>query len=191
MRLPQSDYGQWFILRERKHEGPFSYGDMIRMQQDKLLFDFDHVWTQGMKAWMPLAHMAEFSPGRLALLTNDEEIKPSFVNRRSPRIELEVPLFIHNDSFLWRGKTLTVSRHGAMILMENPGLLPRQVLNLHFRKHAHNPEDFVVIGEIIAKKMAHHKKATESCVRYGVKFIKLTGNAEKSLDAWVSEPANI
>lgn len=187
MALPQSQFGEWFILRERKHEGPFTYQEMIQMQQQKALYDFDFVWTHGMKAWMPLAHLAEFSPGRLEILANDNESKVAFERRRGPRVHFEVPLYVHNDSYLWRGKTITVSKHGAMLLMDNPMLLPRQVINLHFRKHARNPEEFIVIGEIIAKKLGYLKRSADGCVKYAVKYIKTTGSAEQSFDNWIAQ----
>ena len=40
---------EWFVLKGKDRFGPFSYREIIRMLQEKQVFEFDYVWKAPMK----------------------------------------------------------------------------------------------------------------------------------------------
>ncbi len=175
---------QWFVLKGESKFGPFQYSDLISMMQNKALFDFDYVWTEGFDVWKPLADLEDFSAAQLKNLANENE---ELFNRRTcPRVELSKNVYVHNDTLLWRGRTITLSEKGALVLMENPSLLPSQLVTLHF-KNADGHPSFNVVAEIIAKKSTKERLHQASCLRYAIRFLRVGAPGEELLKTWTYE----
>lgn len=178
---------KWYVLKSSRKYGPFGYIEMIKMMQQKALFDFDYVWTQGLPSWTPVARLDAFSAERLAYLVEngDDALRSSFVERRGPRAPVSVGLIIHNDNLLWRGRSISVSENGALILMENPLINPGQVVNIHFKRKDLTDEPFNASAEVISKKISKELMHTRSCLKYAVKFLSLNEDGKGTLKAWV------
>ena len=56
----QNIMAEWYILKGENKFGPFAFTDVIKMLQQKLIFEFDYVWKKGMKAWVRIADMTAF-----------------------------------------------------------------------------------------------------------------------------------
>ncbi|MGE3756793.1 MAG: PilZ domain-containing protein [Pseudobdellovibrionaceae bacterium] len=192
MQQNEVQESQWYVLKSSRKYGPFGYIEMIKMMQQKALFDFDYVWTQGLPSWTPLARLDDFSHDRLTELvqSGDKSLKDSFIERRCPRVPVSVPLIIHNDQLLWKGRSLSISENGALILMENPALIPGQMLNIHFKRLHINDEPFNVTAELISKKISKELLHSRSCLKYAVRFLTVTPDGQKTLKHWVeSDPS--
>ena len=56
---------EWFVLKAENRYGPFSYVELVRMLQEKNLYEFDYVWNPSMTAWARVAEVEEFKPEKI------------------------------------------------------------------------------------------------------------------------------
>src|SRR6187455_241918 len=77
----------WFILKGDDQSGPYSFNDLIKMLQDKTLFEFDYIWRAGQDSWKRVAEVAEFTPDGIKSLKQSKmsAISNIFFRRRFKR----------------------------------------------------------------------------------------------------------
>lgn len=124
---------EWFVLKNEEKFGPFSYREMIQLLQENTVYPFDFVWTEGMEIWTPLAEVTEFSPAKLAKLVETEDVGSAFAKRRFPRVEVTLPVLLHNDRHFGTGTISSLSQGGALVTVDLPTLLPNDRVLVHCR----------------------------------------------------------
>jgi hypothetical protein len=160
----------WYILRGEERQGPFEFTDVVRLLQEKIIFEYDFVWRNGMENWIRIAEVQDFSPDAIrSVLKADKDI---FVRRKHARLMYECPLVAHDNKSFWPGYTLEISEGGAGVVIENAMLLPSQNIYLHFKPGSHT-KPFNVLCEVVSKKYIQNVKDRLDPMVYGVKFINI------------------
>lgn len=175
----------WYILRGEMKYGPYEYKALIRMIQNGELFDYNYVWAPHMENWTLVGDLQEFSKDRLCrLIETKDHLAGAFKDRKAPRVDLAVPVYAHNDQLFFDGQTLSISENGALILLNDPLLLPGQQVLVHFRKSEKNPEGFNVLGEIVRKNYSKQRLNVKSGLHYAVRFLQVQDHGKAQLLNW-------
>lgn len=179
---PNNQSDEWFILKWDNRYGPFTYPDIIKMLQEKSVFEFDYVWKAGMESWARVAEREEFSPGAIKslILSGDSSTDDIFFRRRHMRTAYNGSIIVHDNSRVWKGESLEMSEAGAGIVMNNAMLLPGQTVYLHFKPGDRVPP-FNAVCEIVNKKYVKGVKDRGASLNYGVKFVNITQDARKAI----------
>lgn len=56
---------EWYILKGENKFGPFSYPDVLKMLQQKVVFEFDFAWHPGLSTWVRIADLDSFKPDNI------------------------------------------------------------------------------------------------------------------------------
>ncbi len=165
---------KWFILRGENKFGPFEYGAMLSLIQKGELFDYNYVWSPGMTDWSLLGDTPEFSKDRLALLIQTKDpISHAFFVRAADRAEVKIPIYGHNDEYFFDGECLSVSENGALVLLNNPLLLPGHPIFLHFQQNEVLENSFNVLAQIVRKNFSRQRLNVKSGLHYAIRFLQV------------------
>jgi hypothetical protein len=187
---PISTSDDWYVLKWDNRYGPFSYPEMIKMLQEKSIFEFDYVWKQGINTWKRIAEVNDFSAEEIKKI-KDLELPTGediFFRRRHLRTKFNGSLIFHDNQRVWKGGGLEISEGGARVLMNNAMVLPGQTVYLHFKPGDGVPP-FNAVCEIISKKYIKGINDKDMPISYGVKFITLNENVRNTLRLFVSKRA--
>ena len=174
LNLEISTSNEWHLLKGQEQFGPYTYEDMLRLKQNNTLFDFDYVWSPHMDQWTLVGDLAEFSVDRISRLNEKHQDSDVFTKRTRVRLNVELPLLCHNGGQLWNGQILSLSQGGAMILIENPLLLPGDEITLHVRAGMGMQSGFNCQAEVLNKRLTKSRIQHDSSLHYIVKFLDLT-----------------
>jgi len=171
---PSKETDEWYVLKGKNRYGPFPYLDLLRMLQEKAVFEFDYVWHQGLETWKRIAEVPKFTAEAIREAMNAQEVLEAqvFFRRCHERAEYECPVIIHDNQRVWKGKSLQISEGGAGVLMENAMMLPGQNVYLHFKPSPHS-KAFNVLCEIVSKRYVKGVKNKDAPLLYGIKFINI------------------
>lgn len=173
---------KWFILRGENKFGPFEYPSMLSMIQNGELFDYNYIWSAHLEGWMPLGEVPEFSKDRLALLIKTQDpLSHAFYQRGSDRAEIKIPVYGHNEDYFFDGSTQSISVNGALVMLNNPLLLPGQKLMLHFKETQINAKSFNVLAQIVRKNFSRQRLNVKSGIHYAVKFLAVQEWGEEQI----------
>ncbi|MEQ1875141.1 MAG: GYF domain-containing protein [Bdellovibrionia bacterium] len=177
-----TDAEDWFILKGDDQSGPFSFHDLVKMLQDKTLFEFDYIWRPGQDSWKRVAEVSSFSPDGIKEMKTSKMsgISNIFFRRRFKRREFGGTLIVHDNKKVWHGKSLEISEGGAGLIMFNAMVLPGQTLYLHFRPSGNVPP-FNALVEVVSKKYVKGVQDFNAPMSYGVRFIKIQDEARQYL----------
>lgn len=177
---------EWFVLKGENKYGPFTYFDLIKMLQTKNVFEHDYVWHNSMRGWMRVAEIEDFRPQNIRKLkdSNMPELTEVFFRRRHMRVAHGASLLVHDNNSVWKGHSMEISAGGAGIIVENAFLQPGQTIYLHFKPGDGLPP-FNAVCEIISKKFI--RAHDEGAVQYGVKFIRINQQTQKSLESFTEK----
>jgi hypothetical protein len=182
-----NDNESWYILKSENKYGPFSHLELVKMLQDKSLFDFDFVWKSSMSSWQQVSELNEFSSESIRkLMSISEDIKSEiFFRRRHLRVQYGASIIAHNNIKVWRGNSLEVSAGGAGIFMENEDLTAGDTIFLHFKPGDGVPS-FNAVCEIVSKK-----PYTDTTLgpQYGVKFNKIQYGIKNAIKDFANKKA--
>lgn len=182
---PAINSNQWFILRGEMKYGPYDYRSLITMLQDGDLFDYNYVWASHLENWTLVGELQEFSKDRLCrLIETKDHVAGAFKERKFPRVDLETPVYAHNDHNFFDGQTLSVSENGALVLLNDPLLLPGQKIMLNFRTSEVNPQSFNVLCEIVRKNYSKQRLNVKSGLHYAVRFLQVQDHGKTQLTNW-------
>lgn len=178
---------EWFILKGENKFGPFTYTDLVKMLQDKVVFEFDYVWHAGLSTWRRMAEMQEFSPDSIKNLkeTKMPEISEVFFRRRYKRASWGGSILVHDNKTVWKGEGIEISAGGAGLYMENAMLVPGQTLYLHFKPGDGVPP-FNAICEVVSKKFLKELSDRKAPIKYGVKFTSIAPNTQQLLQDYTN-----
>jgi hypothetical protein len=176
---------EWYILRGEMKYGPYQYGALIHMIQTGELLDYNYIWASHMEGWMLLGDMPEFSKDRLAKLIDTQDHVGAFIKRGSPRLDCELQVYGHNDNNFFDGVCTSISDNGALVLLNDPLLLPGQEIVLHFRNGAKNPSGFNVKAEVIRKNFTKQRLNVKSGLHYAVRFLQVQKQGQEQIQTWI------
>lgn len=161
---------EWFVLKGENRFGPFSYSDLVKMQQQKVVFPFDFIWHAGLDHWKRLIELEDFRPETIRQLFSGSSKKQDlFVERKFARREFKGPMIVHDNLSVWKGQGFEISRGGVGVNMPNSLVIPGQRVFVHFKMF----EDFPSINavcEVVSKKFVNDT----SPVQYGLRFLSLS-----------------
>lgn len=179
LQLEIATCDEWFVLKGEEQFGPFSYSEMIGLMQNKFLFQFDYVWAAHLESWTSMSELTEFSVDRLSRLA--EKSTDVFQKRKHPRVSVKQPVYIHNETQMWKGTVESLSQGGALILMENPVLLPGDDVHIHFKISEYLESSFNCDAQVLNKRMTQKRIQHDTSLHYAVKFTELTDGGNKEL----------
>ncbi len=174
---------EWYVLKGENKFGPFAFTDVIKMLQQKVVFEFDFVWHPGMSAWKRVAEMPAFASANIKDLKSTlmPEIEEIFFRRRYRRMSYNGTILVHDNKTVWKGQGVEISAGGAGVVMENATLVPGQSLFLHF-KPCDGVPPFNAHCEVVSKKFVEGVKEKSTPIRYGLKFTSVSANTQKMLE---------
>jgi hypothetical protein len=173
--VESSGEDEWFVLKGENRYGPYTKLDLIRLVQEKNLFNFDFIWRKGMDSWLRMAELPEFSHDQIRKLILDEtnrNVIDVFAKRKHKRISYECDVVAHDNTALWKGQCVELSEGGAGVVFENSLLLPGHKIYLHFLPGSMS-KPFNVLSEVVSKKYSQAIKKSDTVVVYGIRFINL------------------
>ncbi len=183
LEVPTSN--EWHVLKGEVQYGPYTYEDMIQMLQNKTLFGFDYVWSPHLDQWTLLSDVTEFSVDRLNRLAEKSKDDSVFFRREHERILCSYPVLVHDNKTLWAGTCENLSVGGALVLMENPMLLPGDMVTVHFRSNSPSEKVFNVTGEILTKRLTKQKIQHDTRLYYALKFVNVHKDGAKQIQKWI------
>lgn len=174
---------EWYVLKGENRFGPFSYNDVVRMMQQKVVFPFDYVWHTGMANWQRMVEFEEFKPETIRALFQKapKSAKEVFSERKFKRKPFDGEVIVHDNMSVWRAQAVEISRGGVGVSMKNTVVVPGQNVIVHFRQHGDLPA-FNAVCEVVSKKFV----SDDSPVQYGLRFLNLTQEVQNELNKKVA-----
>lgn len=185
---PQGD--EWYVLKWENRYGPFTHLDIVKMLQEKSVFEFDYVWKPGMEEWKRVAEVHDFTPDRIRHLKGGDmpELSEVFFRRRHVRTKFNGSIIVHDAKNVWKGESFEISEGGAGIVMHNSLVLPGQKVYIHFKPGDSVPP-FNAVCEIVSKQYMKGVKHKDAPVGYGVKFLEINGEVQKAIRQYTTKKA--
>lgn len=183
--MTQTTTDQWYILRGDLKYGPYAYKAMISMIQNSELQDYNYAWAPHLESWALVGELPEFSKDRLCrLIETKDHLAGSIKDRKAPRVNIEIPVWAHNDNVFFDGQTLSLSENGALLLLNNPLLQPGEKILVNIRAADKNSEPFNVLCEVIRKNYSKQRLNVKSGLHYAVRFLSVPEIGKKQLENW-------
>ena len=171
LKLQKDPHGvEWFVLKGQSQFGPFTQHEMVRLMQEKSLFEFDFIWNSSMKDWKRLVEVEEFSKENIQSLLKNKTTKDSFFSRQYERTPFEGRVIVHNQNEMWVASGKEISQGGMGLYIADSMIVPGQVLNFHVKGHG-DQETFNVKGEVVSKQFLKGARGKGQKIEYGVKFL--------------------
>jgi hypothetical protein len=193
--LPKSSKNgrDWFILKDSNKHGPFDYLELVRMLQEKRLYEYDFVWSASLPQWQRIAEAEAFQAEKIKALqeSSEKEIQEVFFRRRYARVSYGASLLVHDSRSVWKGQGLELSPGGAGIVVKEANLTPGQTLFLHFKAGDGVPP-FNAICTVVSKQYVENVEGSESkekAVRYGVKFTNISQSIQRAIRSYTDKAA--
>ncbi len=182
----QVQEAEWFVLKGENRFGPFTYFDLVRMLQERSLFDFDYLWTHQLGGWKRVSELNEFKSDVIRQLIDSGqlEIKEIFFRRRHARVEYGAALMVHDNKKLWRAQSIEISQGGAGIIAQTDTFQQGQRLFLHFKPGDGVPP-FNASCEVVSKRPLEGGDFKGS-VKYGVRFTNINPQAQRHLNEFTN-----
>jgi hypothetical protein len=178
---------KWYILRGENKYGPFELPTMFNMIQKGELFDYNYVWSPHLEGWQPLGEVEEFSKERMSLIIKTHDpLSHAFSRRGADRAEITVPIFGHNDEFFFTGHLISISVNGALVLINNPLLLPGQKVIFHMSENNVNVKSFNVLAQIVRKNFSRQRLNVKSGLNYAVRFLDTPDKVIKQIEELIA-----
>lgn len=173
---------EWYVLKGENKFGPFAFTDVVKMLQQKVVFEFDFAWHPRMTSWKRIAEIESFNHENIKKLktTLMPEIEELFFRRRHRRTGFNGTILVHDNKSVWKGQGVEISAGGAGIVMENAMVVPGQVLYLHF-KPCDGVPPFNAVCEVVSKQYVDGLKEKTAPIKYGVKFTSISPSAQTVL----------
>ncbi len=173
---------EWFVLKGDNKFGPYLYKDVVKMLQQKALFEYDYVWYNGFKSWKRIAQISCFQPEAIEKIQSEGsfEFLKLFFRRRHKRARFNGSIIVHDNKRVWKGSTVEISAGGAGIIMENPFIMPGQSIFLHVQP-ADGIPPFNAVCEVVNKEYVEGATESGTPIRYGVRFLNISGETQSHL----------
>jgi hypothetical protein len=162
---------EWFLFKNNKQQGPYSYLEVIKLLQAKKLFDYDFVWSASLSTWTKLFEVEAFSPSVIEKLSQEKNshIQAVFFRRQYPRIEYASPIFLHNSQKLWKSHTHEISAGGCSVILPTEEISLGDKVIVHFCSSSSsqilNPSQsvpaFNALCSVVSKRRLEQKQEQE------------------------------
>lgn len=171
---------EWFVFKDNSQQGPYPYYELIKMLQQKKLYDSDFIWSPVLETWTKVHECEAFTIDNIKRLTDKMgPIQESlFIRRRFPRAEHNSPIFIHNQKKVWRAQTTEVSAGGCGLVLDESEFEIGDRVILHMTPNASLPT-FNALCTIVSKKQ--DKSDSRSLYHYGLKFEALNQDIQLTI----------
>lgn len=178
---------EWFVLKGENKYGPFPVLELVKMLQEKELYEYDYIWNERFSSWKRVAECEEFKPERIRGLRDSghPEIEEVFFRRRHVRAQYGASLVVHNNKNVWRAESIEISPGGCGLRVENATLEPGQNLFLHFKAGDGVPP-FNAICQVVSRQSAH---PGQTWVKYGVKFTSISRQIQLAIKEFTGKAA--
>ncbi len=179
---------EWFILKGENRFGPFIYFDLVRMLQEKALWEYDYVWHSGLSSWTRIAELNEFRVEQIRKIrdSGSREAAEIFFRRRHARVKYGGSIIVHDNQRIWKGESLEIGEGGAGIIMANSMITPGQTIYLHFKPGQGAPP-FNAICEVVSKQYTKETKNAKTPLRYGLRFLNVNPHGKEFISSYVKE----
>lgn len=173
---------EWYVLKGENKFGPFALVDLVKMLQQKVVFEFDFCWHPGMGSWKRIAEVDAFNPESIRKLKseNTKDLQEVFFRRRHRRMSYNGTILVHDNKTVWKGQGMEISAGGAGVVMENAMIIPGQTLYLHF-KPCDGVPPFNAVCEVVSKQFVEGVREKNASIRYGLKFTNISANTQQFL----------
>lgn len=177
----------WFIFKDSKQQGPFSYLEMINLLQKKKISDSDYVWSASLSTWSKVFELPAFSADQVKKLAQSDglEFQSVFFRRQFQRVRFETSVFVHNSRKLWKASTEELSAGGCSVTLPMTELEPGDRVIIHFpNQPSGQVPAFNALCSIVSKKVistGQHK--------IGVKFEALNQDIQLGLRLFTERAA--
>jgi len=187
--IPQptnTNNNEWHLLRGEAKYGPYTFIQMVKMLQNREIYEYDYVWSASVSKWSRVAELRDFSPERISSLVVKH--KDVFYKRKFERISTSGDVLLHDNFKAWKGKNLIISEGGCCLKILNSMLQPGDDVYIHFRPNSGLPA-FRVKGEIVSKKFDPNINDIEHPSEYGVRFTEINDKVQKEIKKFVNKTA--
>jgi hypothetical protein len=176
--------------------------------QEKKVFTFDEVWTQGMEQWTEVGRHFAFQPECIREVMQKIPTQAGvFIDRQYVRFPFERNIVVHDEHNIWMGRSVEASMGGFGIAIavgrnrekfskarsasqSQATFIPGYKLLLHFSSGI-GGSAFNAIGEVVSRGNYGLSGATEHLsdsdfkneIGYGIKLVQI----DSRLDAEVRE----
>lgn len=177
---------EWYVLRADNKYGPFTHLEIVKMLQERKVYEFDYVWNRAkIQTWYRISEVEDFKPEKIkALREKDGSHLPDiFYRRRHARARYGASILLHNNKEVWKGQSLEVGAGGAGLLIDSGDIQIGQSLFLHFKAGDGVPP-FNAVCSIVSKRPV---KGSE--FRYGIKFTSISQTIQQALKKFTEEAA--
>jgi c-di-GMP-binding flagellar brake protein YcgR len=175
---------EWFVLKGENKFGPYKHMDMVKFLQQKMIFEFDYAWKASFSDWKRIADIEAFSQEELQKLQKySSDMEDSFFRRNHKRVNFKGDIIVHNNNMLWEGHAVEISTGGVGVIMQNSLCIPGDQLYLHF-KPSLGVSAFNAVCEVVSKKYVKGVRDTDAPIRYGLRFLKISKETEKSIEEY-------
>lgn len=179
--ISEHEISEWFVMKGDQRFGPFAYGDVVRMLQEKIIFGFDYAWHGGLSGWKRVSDIADFQESSIRMLLKDKKVaKEIFVARKFVRHPHKGKFVAHDQNSWWNGQACEISSGGVGVNMDNAMLVPGHQVYLHFKPHERFPA-FNAIGEVVNKKYIENVNEKSTPLTYGIRFLSVSGGGKDRL----------
>jgi len=177
----------WYVLIGDQKYGPYDYKVMIHMMQTNQLMDYTYVWAEHLESWTQVSLLEEFSKDRFqVLLQKESEYLGSFIQRKSKRTEVKIPLLGHNSTRFFDGELVSVSENGGMCLINSPLIQVGDRIKLHIKPQGEYERAFNVEAEVIRKNFSKQRLNAKSGLHYAIKFNDIQAIGLTQIKRWVA-----
>ncbi len=169
---------EWYILRNENKYGPFSYLEILKMLQERKVFEFDFVWSRPqMNSWQRISELPDFQPEKIrdTKLAGGAMLSDIFYRRRHARAKFGASVLVHNSKEVWRGNSIEISAGGAGLILDTDRLQIGLSVFLHFKAGDGVPP-FNAVCSIVSKQDLKDGK-----YRYGVKFNSISQSVQQAI----------
>lgn len=157
----QSTHTEWFLMYGEQTKGPFSPAELIKMKQNKLVFDYDYVWAKHLKGWTRLAHIEELK------VTSES---PNLNLRKHPRYQVTMDCYLSNPEYAYPGSVKSLSQGGALVLAQHPHFQVGNDVFILTKPQTELSAGFVKRGRIVSKELLPNQVQFKSSCLYIVTF---------------------
>lgn len=178
----EHEISEWYLLKGENKFGPFAFTDVVKMLQQKAVFEYDFAWHPGMPSWKRIAELQPFQADKIRKLKSEDlpDVQEVFFRRRHRRLSYNGTILVHDNKSVWKGQGMEISAGGAGVVMENALIVPGQTLYLHF-KPCDGVPPFNAICEVVNKQFVEGIREKNASIRYGLKFTNISAGTQQFL----------
>jgi hypothetical protein len=183
--LKEPQENEWYVLRDEDKFGPFKYLELIRMLQEKKLFEFEFVWFKGMGSWQKISDLADFAPAKIKQMHDSGQLDglEIFFRRKHKRAKLGATVIVHDQKKVYKAVAAEISAGGCGVVLNQNEIDIGKSLHLHFKAGDEVPA-FNATVEVVSRRKLQGRET-----RYGFKFLEIAPSVQKAIKDYTKKVA--